>query len=156
MKNAYSPVFLARSIVSFTDHLPSSSTRSSSAFVGRASSSAAKSSNPPPFRLELLALSTFLASARLDAMASLILTGVFGIGGSSWGRGLRKDLAGVGVDFVRTRRAGEAMLGEGFNGDAARERGVGGTSTFGFDGLRDILSRDSAAGTFKLQYSHIT
>jgi hypothetical protein len=40
-----------------------------------------------------------------------------------------------GVDFVRTR-AGEATLGDGFNGDAARERDADGTNTFGFDGER--------------------
>ena len=98
-----------------------------------------RSSNVPPFRLELLALSAFLTSARLSAMASLMLTGVFGTGGSSWGRVLRNDFDGVwGVDLVRAR-AGETMLDEGFIGDAARERDVGGTSTFDFDGLRDIM-----------------
>jgi hypothetical protein len=80
-------------------------------------------------------------------MASLILTGVFGTGGSSWGRGRRKDLDGVwGVDLVRAR-AGEAMLEEGFRGDAARERDVGGSRTFGFDGLRDIV--------FGIQEQHV-
>jgi hypothetical protein len=80
-------------------------------------------------------------------MASLILTGVFGTGGSSWGRGRRKDLDGVwGVDLVRAR-AGEAMLDEGFSGDAARERDVGGNRTFGFDGLRDIV--------FGIQEQHV-
>lgn len=51
-----------------------------------------------------------------------------------------------GVDLVRAR-AGEAMLDEGFSGDAARERDVGGTRTFGFDGLRDIV--------FGIQEQHV-
>jgi hypothetical protein len=85
-------------------------------------------------------------------MASLILTGVFGTGGSSWGEGLRSDLDGVwGVDLVRTR-AGEVMLGDGFNGDAARVRFDDGTNTFGLDdgereddggGIRDMLFQTS-------------
>ena len=104
--------------------------------VGRASSRLPRSPKASPFLLELLALSAFFASARLRAIASLILTGVFGTGGSSWGRGLRRDLDGVwGEDFVRTR-VGETIGADGFDGESARVRDAGGIRAFAFDGVR--------------------
>lgn len=40
------------------------------------------------------------------------------------------------MDFVRTR-AGDAMLEDGFEGEAARERDVGAASAFALAGFRD-------------------
>ena len=70
----------------------------------------------------------FLASARLRAMASLMLRGALGMGGSSsTGGGLRRALDGdLGTDFVLTR--GEGAPTTSLDGEGARER-EGGEST---------------------------
>lgn len=95
-------MFLARSIASFTDALPRMS--SSSGFeglLGIASIKSEKVSNPPeacsPPLSDLVA--NFFASARLSAIASLILSGV-GAGSFCTGGG------GLGVDLVRIRGLG--------------------------------------------------
>lgn len=121
----HSPVLRARSMVSFTDHLPKSSV-SSSFFFGFTSSRFSNSPKPAllprPKEVDI----AFLASARLRATASLMLNGVLGTGGSfSTGGGLRIALDGdFGTDLVLTR--GEDTLAAGLDGDGARER-AGGT-----------------------------
>jgi len=88
-------------MVSRSGNLPSKSSSSGATVgVGRASSSEPILSKPPlaPLRLD------FLASARLSAMASLMLSAVFGIGGSSTGAGRALDgVVGLAADWVRTR-----------------------------------------------------
>ena len=132
--DAYSPVLLARSIVSFKDSLPSSSTLSFSlSRFGSASSRPVKSSRFPPVDLFRLA---FFASARLSAMASFILMDAFGIGGSSSSCLPRVGLLGdCVVDLVRVR-VGVAVFTVGLEGDVGRRRDAGGISDFCFEGVR--------------------
>lgn len=135
------PVLRARSMASFTDNRPRSAFSSASFFVGlppgTASSKVSKLSNPiPPVTRGPVA--AFLASARLSAMASLMLRGILGVGISSSGGTRRIGLEGdFGIDFVRTRgvEGVATALADGLDGDGAREREVGGTD-FGIDFVR--------------------
>jgi hypothetical protein len=127
----HSPVLRARSIVSFTDHLPNSGASSSFFFTATGSASSRFSKSPKPVLLPRPTRDeevdmAFLASARLRATASLILNVGLGTGGSfSTGSGLRTALDGdFGTDLVLTR--GEDTLAVGLDGDGARER-AGGT-----------------------------
>ena len=124
-------MLLARSIVSFKDSLPSSSTLSSSLTrFGSASSRPVKSSGCPPAGLFRLA---FFASARLSAMASFILMDAFGMGGPSSSCLLR---AGDCVADLVRMRVGVAAFTERLAG-VGRRRDTDGISDFGFEGVRD-------------------
>lgn len=92
-----------------------------------ASSSPSKVSKLPPEEFFTVA---FFASARLSAIASLILrTGVFGTGTSSSGDARRTDFEGdLGIDLVLRRGVAGELVVAGLEGDDAREREVGGTS----------------------------
>lgn len=127
----HSPVLRARSIVSFTDHLPNSGASSSFFFAATGSASSRFSNSPKPVLLPRPTRDeevdmAFLASARFRATASLMLNDVLGTGGSfSTGSGLRMALDGdFGTDLVLAR--GEDTLAAGLDGDGARER-EGGT-----------------------------
>lgn len=93
----------ARSIVSRTERRPMSRLGSSCAKSASSGPAAARTrGDAPP-----LAVMAFLASERLSAIASRMLSGVaLGSGGASATAGLR--VTGFGVDLVR-RRAGEAV-----------------------------------------------
>jgi hypothetical protein len=132
----HSPMLRARSIVSFTDHLPNSRVSSSFLFaaIGSASLRFSKSSKPAPLFPKLATDededAAFLASARFRAMTSLILSGILGISGSSsTGGGLRIVLDGdLGTDFVLTR--GEDAPAAGLDGEGARKREGGASAVF--------------------------
>jgi hypothetical protein len=126
----HSPMLRARSIVSFTDHLPNSRVSSSFLFAAIGSSSLRSSKSPKPALFPKLvpdeeADAAFLASARFSAMTSLMLNGALGTSGSSsTGGGLRIVLDGdFGTDFVLTR--GEDAPAAGLEGEGAREREEG-------------------------------
>jgi hypothetical protein len=132
-KYVHSPMLRARSIVSFTDHLPISSVSSSFLLAATGFASLRFSKSPKPALFPKLAPdegadAAFFASARFRAMTSLMLSGAFGIGGSaSTGGGLRIALDGdLGTDFVLTR--GEEAPVAGLDGEGAREREEGGAS----------------------------
>ena len=132
-KYVHSPMLRARSIVSFTDHLPNSGVSSSFLFAAIGSASLRFSTSPKPAGFPKLASdeeadTAFLTSARFRAITSLMLNGVLGISGSSsTGCGLRRVLDGdLGTDFVLTR--GEEAPVAGLDGEGAREREEGGAS----------------------------
>jgi hypothetical protein len=161
-KSSNTPVFLPRSIVSLTDHLPISITSSGSVFfVGRGSASAKleHGSNSDVF---CTGGEDFFASALLSAICSRMLMGDLGARGSSLcgvvarAGDFELDDAGFGVDFVRRRVAGTLRLV--VSGDSAlnfvevgvladAEGGRGDAEECGLD--IDLLWRENATPGFK-------
>lgn len=115
-------------MVSLTDQRPSSRASSSCFLVGGEPGVASSSKVSKFVSVVILFAVAFFASARLSAIASLMLrAGAFGIGISSSGDARRTDFEGdLGIDLVRRRgvEAGELVPADGLEGDDAREREV--------------------------------